>query len=296
MGRGDAGRAVAYLLAVAVMIIWGVSFTATRAAVREIPPLSLAFLRFALASVILGLLVRQRHGDVRTARQDRWACFLLGFSGVTVAFVFENWGLRYTTASHAALIVSITPLATAAAESMIRRRLPSARSLAGLVAALAGVALVVGVGKSGTGSTVGDLLILATVGSWVAYTFLVRRLAGRYPVLVVTQRGILWGTLCLAPLAGVELAVTGLGPPSAGTVLAVAYLGVFCSALAYLWWNHAIRVLGVTVTNSFIYGIPLVGVLAGVMLLGEPLGWGVVVGGALLVLGVAGQAERPAAG
>ncbi len=79
------------------------------------------------------------------------------------------------------------------------------------------------------------------------------------------------GTLTLLPLALVEVAWLPLALPSAGAWAGVVFLGIFCSALAYLAWNRAIPALGVTTVNSLLYGIPLVGVLSGVLALGEPL-------------------------
>ena len=142
----------------------------------------------------------------------------------------------------------------------------------------------------------GDLLMLASVSVWVAYSFLVKRLSGRYPTLVVTQIAIVVGAVTLAPLAVGEVIVTGWPRPTAMSLIALAYLGVFCSALAYLWWNRAIRVLGVTATNTMIYGIPLVGVATGVVALGEPLTMTVVVGGVLIIGGVTGASWRPGRG
>lgn len=281
-----AARAAAWLLGVAVVLIWGVSFTATRVAVEEIPPLTAAFLRFGLAALVLWPLVRRRWGPLHLEREDRRDGLLLGFSGVTMAFLFENVGLKYTTASHGALIVSTAPLATAIAEAVVTRRLPRPRLLAGLVAALAGVGLIVGLSGGGGASCFGDLMVLGTVGWWVVYSFVTKRLVGKYPTLVVTQVAMVSGTLFLAPMAAIELSVAPLGHPGALQAAAIAYLGILCSAVAYLWWNRAIAVLGVTATNSLVYGIPLVGVAAGVLLLGEPLTPTVLAGGAMIVAGV----------
>ncbi len=279
-------RTVAWLLGLAVVLIWGVSFAATRVAVAEIPPLTAALLRFGLASAVLYPLVRRRWGRLALDPADRRDGVLLGLSGVTLAFLFENIGLTYTTASHGALIVSTAPLATALAESVVRRRLPSARVLLGFSTALVGVGLIVGLGGGGEATWYGDLLVLGTVFCWVGYSFLTKRLTGRYPTLVVTQVAMVTGTLGLVPLALGELAFMPARLPGPGPLLAIVYLGVLCSAVAYLWWNQAIRVLGVTATNSLVYGIPLVGVAAGVLLLGEPLTPVVAGGGALVVTGV----------
>ncbi len=290
-------RTVAWLLGVAVVLIWGVSFTATRVAVAEVPPLTAALLRFGLAALVLWPVVRRRWGRLRLAPEDRRDGLLLGLSGVTMAFVFENVGLKFTTASHGALIVSTAPLATAMAEAVLTRRLPRPRVLAGLVAALAGVGLIVGLSRGGGATWFGDLMVLGTVGWWVVYSFITRRLVGKYPTLVVTQVAMVSGALFLAPLAAVELLLVPVGDPGPLQAAAIAYLGILCSAVAYLWWNRAIAVLGVTATNSLVYGIPLVGVAAGVVLLGEPLTPSILAGGALIVTGVivanTGQPGKP---
>ena len=77
------------------------------------------------------------------------------------------------------------------------------------------------------------------------------------------------------------------------------FLGILCSALAYLWWNRAYHALGVTTTNSLAYGMPLVAVIGGVLLLDEPLTPEMLVGGSLIILGLVianyRRAGRPAA-
>ncbi len=284
---GVSERTRALLLGLTVVVIWGVSFSATRAAVQEIPPLTLAFLRFLVASALLAPIVRRKYGVVHLPRGERRLLMAMGLSGVTLAFVFENVGLRYTTASHGALLISLTPLASVAAEALLGRSRPSGKTLGGLVAALLGVVLIVGSPLAGGATLLGDALILANVVSWVVYSFLTERLSHRLPNLVITTKSIVFGTIALAPLAAVELWREGMGMPSRAAVAAVFYLGIFCSALAYVWWNRTLSVVGVTVTNSLIYGIPLVGVATGVLLLGEPLTWWICVGGALIVGGVA---------
>jgi len=270
-----------------VTVIWGASFVATRIAVAEVPPLVLAFVRFAIASAILAPWIRRDlarvHGD-RAARRDLvW----IGVTGVTMAFVFENLGLARTTASHGSLIVATTPLATAAVEAAVRRRLPSWRTIVGLAVALAGVVLLIGRPDADGATAVGDLLMVCTVAVWVVYSFLVARVAARHPVSTVTNVSILWGVVTLLPLAAGEAAVVGVRWPSAPALVSIVFLGVMCSALAYLWWNRALHVLGVTAVNSLIYAVPLVAVAAGVVVLGEPVTQNLVTGGLLIVGGVA---------
>jgi drug/metabolite transporter (DMT)-like permease len=272
------------LLALLVIVAWGCSFAVTRVTVQEIPPFTLAFLRFALAALLMWPLAR-RHRQVTVARKDRRALFLLGFVGVTLYFGFENLGLKYTTATHGALIVATIPLTTEVANAFLKRRLPKPLVLAGLLIALSGVVLLVGP-SPGEASLVGDALILAAVTTWVWYTFLAARLVKRYPNLLLTFRIMSIGALTLLPGALLEVLLLPLPNPSLQSWGGVLFLGIICSALAYHLWNQAIPALGVAVTNNLLYGIPLVGVITGVAALDEPLTTNIFISAALIIGGV----------
>lgn len=279
-------RSRAWLLGAIVVVLWGLSFAATKVALFEIGPWTLAFLRFAIALVVLWPIVRRGLGRRTVTRADRRDLFLAGFFGVTLAFVLENSGLARTTASHGSLLVATAPLATVLTEAVLRRRMPSAPTLLGFALALGGVALIVAGDSGGEATVVGDLLVLSTVAIWVVYGFVIHRLASRHPVGWVTHVAIVWGVVTLLPFAAVETWRAGWSPPSPGAWGAVLFLGVFCSGLAYLWWNRCLQVLGASATNSLIYAIPLVAVTGGIVLLGEPLTGEVVVGGALVIGGL----------
>jgi drug/metabolite transporter (DMT)-like permease len=278
-----ARRALAY--AVATAVLWGFSFPVGRAALREIAPLALAAGRFALATAVLVPLARRR--GLRLDPADRLSVLGLGLLGVTLYFAFENTGLVYTTASHASLLASTVPLGSALWSAWRRRRLPRPKVLAGMGVAAFGVAVLVRPeGGDGT-RLLGDLLVLSAMACWVAYTFVARRLTERYPALLVTAATVAVGAATLLPLAAAEALLRPAHLPSPQALGALAYLGLFCSAGAYLLWNIALPLLGVSLTNNLLNLVPLVAVLTGVLALGEPWTWSIGVGGALVLLGVA---------
>ncbi len=280
--RARSGRAV--LAAAVTVILWGVSFPVSRVAVREIPPLALATGRFLLAAALLWPVARRRR--LALARADLPAVLLLGLFGVTLYFAFENYGLVFTTASHASLIVATVPLGSAAVEAVRQRRAPRPLALAGMIAAAAGVVVIVRPDGSTARSLWGDLLVLGAMASWVAYTFLARDLMARTPALLVTAATMAAGAALLLPLAAIEALFTPLHAPSASAWASLAYLGLLCSAAAYLLWNVALPALGVSVANNFLNVIPLIAVLTGVLALHEPWTAGIALGGALVLLGV----------
>jgi drug/metabolite transporter (DMT)-like permease len=275
----------ALLLALAVVVLWGVSFPVSRVAVREIPPLALATGRFALATALLRPAARRR--GLALSGTDLRSAFLLGLFGVALYFAFENYGLVFTTASHASLIVATVPLGSAAVEAFRRRQLPSPLPIAGMAVAALGVVLIVRPDGAGPKSLLGDLLVLCAMAAWVAYTFLARDLMARYPPLLVTAATMASGTAVLLPLAALELLLRPpLHVPSPSAFLALAYLGLLCSAVGYLLWNTALPVLGVSVANNLLNVIPLVSVLCGVVALHEPWNTTIAAGGALILTGV----------
>ena len=274
------------LIALIVIVIWGVSFSVTRATVREIPPITIAFLRFTLASLLFWPLVRHRYPGMRIAKEDRLATFLLGFTGVTLYFAFENTGLEYTTASHAALITATIPLTAELFDALRQRRWPTPAILAGCVVALAGIFLIVGRNSGGGATLFGDLLMIGAVATWIWYTLLAVRLVGRYPSLFLTQQMMVVGAVTFLPAAAVETWLHPFAFPSPAAWGGVVFLGIFCSAIAFLLWNRVIPTLGVAATNNLLYGLPLIGVLTGVIFLGEPMTLSITLGGTLILGGV----------
>jgi drug/metabolite transporter (DMT)-like permease len=269
------------------VLSWGLSFVVIKTTLHEIPPLTLAFLRFFFAALIVWPLLVQQKGWTTIARADRLPFFLLGFFGVTTYFAFENFGLKYTSASHGALIIATIPLATELYGIVHQRLAVKPMLIAASLTALAGVFLLVGSGGNGGGATpFGDLLMFGAVASWVAYSALAEKLISRYPQLFITFAIMVIGAVTLLPGALGEWLMAPYPMPSGTAWLGVAFLTIFCSVLGYHCWNLAIARLGVSMTSNLLYAMPLLGVSSGVLLLGEPLTPQILWGALLIVGGV----------
>ncbi len=265
------------------VLVWGLSFSVTRSAVQQIPPLTLASLRFFLAAALLWPLTRKM--DVALRPKDRKLIWALALSGISFYFAFENIGLKMTTASHASLIIATIPLGTELVSAWRIRKWPGVNTWLGALLALGGVAMLV-VKDDGSASLAGDMVMLGAVACWIAYTFLVERVSGRYDNLLIT-RWIMWiGAITLVPGALIECWWYGVPQPTALAWGQVVFLGIVCSALAYDFYNRAVPALGPAVANSAIYFIPLVGVVGGIVLLDEPVTAALFLAGALIFGGV----------
>ncbi len=276
--------ALAVLALTLATALWGTSFVAAKALLVDLPPVTLAFLRFALAGA---LLVPAAHlSGHRPLRGPRSA--LLGLSGVTLFFLFQNAGLRHASAADATLILGGgLPALTALFGAGFLAERPSWRQLAGLACSLGGVASVAlasGAGGAGANLRGNGLLVLAAI-SYAAYTVLGQQLFGGPRLLAVLAGSTCYGLLFLSPGVAVELATVEATWPGLQGLLLLLYLGGACSALAFALWAYSLRHL--TVTQVAVVGnieLPI-GVAAAALLLGEGLGSGQLVGGGLVLLG-----------
>lgn len=274
-------RAMAAL--VAANAIWGGSIAATQPVLAHVPPVTLAFLRAALALALLWPLAA--HAGARPANGRLPA--LLGLTGVALFGLCQNVGLRYAGAATASLIQGAIPVLTSLlAVAVLGERL-GGRRLAGILVSLVGVAALVlfdGGSRGGTAG-LGDLLPIASAVSFATYTVIGRRafVGGSLPVLAGATR---YAALVLLPAAGAELAVAGMEPPTARDLVLLLYLGAGCSALAFALAAYGVHHLAVGQAAVFGNLKPLVGLACAALLLGAPLSAVQLAGGAIVLSGV----------
>jgi drug/metabolite transporter (DMT)-like permease len=274
--------------AAAAAILFGASVVAVRIAVHDVPPLTLAVLRFGLGSLVLfaGLLAFRRD-LLRIDRRDLPYLALLGFIFYTIFPVTFNAGMRYVEASRGALLLATMPLWSVVLARLVVRERLSPRQIAGVVLSIAGVAIVMlDRGTIGTvNSARGDLLLLTTALLGAIYNVLAKRVLGRYAGLTVTFYAMAIGTLLLAPASLVEHApsVTTL---SGETLAMLIFLGVFGAAISFSLWTSALSRLSPTQVSVYINVNPLAATLLGATVLHERFSLFFVIGFAAVVAGV----------
>ncbi|MDR2181245.1 MAG: DMT family transporter [Treponema sp.] len=281
-------RKTAILANAACVLFWGFPFISLKVAVRVFPPMTLGALRFVIAVIILGVVKRIRNSRETLAPRDIPRLALSGIAGVTLYFFCENNGVALVSASEASIIIGAIPVLTMLVEwaaGKLRRKAGApalkARLWLGALLSLAGVVLVAGVSITLSGNAAGYLFMGGAAANWVAYGFLTKPLFVRHSRSFVVFWQNLFGFSGFIPFAAMEF--SRWGNPSPGIVLHVFFLAVCCSALGYLFYAHALNVLGVSISSVFVNLIPVVAVTAAFLILGErlaPLQWG----GAVLVL------------
>jgi drug/metabolite transporter (DMT)-like permease len=252
-----------------------------------VPPMTMVCIRFVIATVVLNLFVRKFDPTARLRRKDVLPLAASGLFGVTIYFFFESRGIRLTSASHASLIIAVIPVVTVLAETILFRARISWLTGAGVVLSVVGVVFVVerpGAGVGGAVSLAGDLFMFGACVSWVVYIILSKNLHQRLSEIAITAYQSLFGTVFLIPLALLEMRQWVPITLTAG--LNLAYLALFCSALSNFLYVHALSRLGPIAVSPYVNLIPIVGVLGGVVLLGETIAWSQIVGGIVILAGV----------
>ncbi len=285
--RGPRGAAP-YLAIMGTVLFWGLSFVSSKTILNAgVPPMTMVAMRFAVASVLLFPLLRLREPRLRLDRRGVLSLAAGGLLGVTIYFFFESRGVKLTTASNASLIIATIPVFTVIAERLFYNSRVAWYRWIGVVLSLGGVYLLVGRAsgeEAAPGGLAGNLFMLGACLAWVAYNMVSRNLHRRFSDFAVTAYQALFGTLFLVPLALLERGSwVPLGPV---VLLNVLYLAVFCSAGGYFLYVYALARIGPVGIAPFINLIPVVGVLGGVLILGEKIAVLQVVGGVVVIAGV----------
>lgn len=274
-------RGMAMLIFVNVM--WGLSFIFSKTALSEgMPPMTLAFFRYALTAGIMLPLCLKTEGGIRLGS---WAPRALATTllGITVYFYFEYSGLQRTTASAASLILALVPMMTLLARVFFGRERISLLRWCAVVISLVGAYFVVMTdGSEGAGTLAGNLLMVCACLCWTGYILTTPKLMASCSSMRVTTWQAIAAVITLAPFALFERGSQVSVSPMAW--LCIFLLAAICSALCYVLYNDAMRMVDPLTVSLSINVNPVAACIGGALLLGEKLTGMQLVGGVLIIL------------
>jgi drug/metabolite transporter (DMT)-like permease len=281
----------AYVVLVVSNLVFATGYSVSRIVLEDIGPVSLAMARLTIGSMILVPWAWRAMAAAKLSREDHWRLALTGVVGFTLAFALGNWGLAHSTASNAALLITVEPASLILLSPLLLGERLSGREGLGAALAILGAAVIVVNGIPGVTQALvphwrGDVILIVSGVAYAAYSLLARPVLLRHPALVVTAYSIFWGAVAMLPLAVLEWAS---GPPPVWTPRAIAgtlYLGVVTTALGYAVWNWCLERVETPRVAIFLNIQPLGGALLGVWWLGEQLTAFTVAGGLLILAGL----------
>ncbi|MEX1171396.1 MAG: DMT family transporter [Chloroflexota bacterium] len=289
-----ADRRAAEIAVLAVMAVWAANFIVVKDVISILPPVAFTFTRYTLASIALLAILRWTEGAIRLPSPGAFRILLLGGLGFGVYQMLWTVGLVSIAAGDSALLIAASPVFTAVIAVLIGTDTLDPRKAVGVVLSFSGVALVIGagVGFEFSGAPIGFAMTLAAAVCWAVYTAVGARVMRRHSPLVLTTWATIGGTLVLAPVGiGQLLAPGAIGPDQVerlpSIVFAVIYSGVFAAALANVIVFNGVRMLGPTRISAVQSLVPALAVVLAFFVLGEAIRPGQVLGGVIIVTGVA---------
>jgi len=282
---------VSLLKAAFAVAVWGASFVATKIALREVAPVALVWTRFALGIPVLGLFVLARRQLRPVPVRDLGYFLVLGFLGITFHQWLQSNALVTSQATTTGWIIASTPLFIAILGRLFLRERVGPGAVAGILIASLGVLLVVARGDPraiviGRLGAPGDTLILISTVNWAVFSVLSRRGLRSHPAALMMFYVMLLGWGLTTVLFVAQSGYHGMGPLSSSALWAVIFLGVGCSGVAYVFFYDALEHLPASKVGAFFYLEPLVTVAVAACVLGEPIRFGTMLGGAVILLGI----------
>ncbi|WP_297573636.1 DMT family transporter [uncultured Deefgea sp.] len=276
-----------------VSLIWGGTFVAGRYLSADVPPLLSACLRFLLASMTLIIFISIKNNlIIELSKSQTLRLITLGFFGVFLYNVFFFYGLHYTDASRASLIVALNPALIALTAFFIEKEKISRTNLIGIMACVVGAITVIlsksTISHSSSELWKVDLLIFGCVISWVIYTVFAKKIVLEIGPIHTVTYSVIAGTsmLFMALIFQGGDTISALTLITQKQILSLVYLGVIGSAIAYILYYDGIQSIGATKAGGFIALNPLSAVILSFLILGENLSISMLLGGIIAITGI----------
>ncbi|MGE4527139.1 MAG: DMT family transporter [Rhodospirillaceae bacterium] len=293
MKRGVlSAQAVGLLLLVPPPLFWAGNFIVGRAMRGDVPPFTLSFWRWVIAFVcLLPFAWKPMRRDWPLYWRYRWHLLRIALAGVTAFNSLIYVGLQWTAAANGLLLNSFIPILIVLFGALFFRQRLSLAQAAGLALSFAGVLTIILHGEwerlATLSFSVGDLVVFCAMISWALYTLWLRAIPPEIDRIGLMGAQIAVAFLFLVPMYLGELAF-GYAPNwRAESFAALAYLGVFPSVLAYLFYNIGVARVGAARAGMFIHLIPVFGVILAVLFLHETLHAYHALGMAAILSGIA---------
>lgn len=262
-----------HLAALFTVIIWGTTFISTKILLRDFQPLEILFFRFIMGFLALAA-ANPRRLKSRGIRQE--AVFMAaGLCGICLYYLLENIALTYTMASNVGIITSVAPFFTAILAHFLTKSEEKLRPgfFLGFASAMAGILLISLNGAKLSLNPTGDFLALLAAFIWGCYSILTRKISSfGYPVILTTRRTFFYGILFMVPaLFFLDFKPDLSRLANASNLFQIIYLGLGASALCFVTWNFAVKVLGAVKTSVYIYMVPVITVVTSFLILKEKI-------------------------
>ncbi|ASZ67139.1 DMT family transporter [Bacillus cereus] len=270
--------------------IWGGMYVVSKYVLDFIPPLTLVWLRFIIAFVVLyGILklAEKKQKKKVTIRKKDWLLFAwIGFIGYFISITCQFIGTKLSDAHTGSLVTSATPACMVIFAALILKEKLTARRLLSTIIATIGVIIVIGWDIEIGSYFIGTIILVGAAITWALLSIYVKIASIQFSSLVITTYAIFFSLFFITPFMIGELQAASIGTVNTYVILGVLYLGIVSTAGAFFLWNKGLELLDASIGSLFFFFQPIVGSLLGWLLLNETLNSNFFIGGILIICSV----------
>ena len=271
----------------AVVLIYGISYISRQAIGKALTPPQILVIQMSIMAAFFGIYNLIARKSFRLRKKDVVWVIASGLFGTTFFHGFTLLSVNSLGATVSSLLYGFAAAFALVVEILLYHRKKTTLGIASIVVSLIGIFILMDMDLQSLASTnfTGYLLGLASVASWVTYTFLCNKITGDYPQTVLLSYQALVGVLTTLPLLLTGSgSLTGLTDPM--VLVHILFLGLFNSSIAYFLNMYAIQRIGVTLSNLFLNFLPVVTMVMAILLYGEIPSVKQILGGALVIVSV----------
>ncbi|MCU5274484.1 DMT family transporter [Bacillus cereus] len=270
--------------------IWGGMYVVSKYVLDFIPPLTLVWLRFIIAFVVLyGILklAEKKQKKKVTIRKKDWLLFTwIGFIGYFISITCQFIGTKLSDAHTGSLVTSATPAFMVIFAALILKEKLSARRLLSTILATIGVIIVIGWDIEIGSYFIGTIILVGAAITWALLSIYVKIASIQFSSLVITTYAIFFSLFFITPFMIWELQTSSIGTVNTYVIFGVLYLGIVSTAGAFFLWNKGLELIDASIGSLFFFLQPIVGSLLGWLLLNETLNSNFFIGGILIICSV----------
>lgn len=270
--------------------IWGGMYVVSKYVLDFIPPLTLVWLRFIIAFVVLYMILKiteKKQKKTVTIRKKDWLLFAwIGFIGYFISITCQFIGTKLSDAHTGSLVTSATPAFMVIFAAIILKEKLTARRLLSTIIATIGVIIVIGWDIEIGSYFIGTIILVGAAITWALLSIYVKIASAQFSSLVITTYAIFFSLFFITPFMVWEFQSNRIEHMSLYVVLGVLYLGIVSTAGAFFLWNKGLELMDASIGSLFFFFQPIVGSLLGWFLLNEALSSNFFIGGILIICSV----------
>ena len=275
-----------HLLVFITILIWSLAFVGNKVLLAYITPIEVMIYRFLFAYVVLFLLYPK--WSLPNSLKDELYFFILGFLGIFLYFLLENFALKYTQATNVGLYMGAIPIFTAILAHFITKdEKLSLNIVLGFVIAIVGIALILLDGAKFELQLKGDFLAILGALTFALYSVALKTAPTNYNYIVITRKSFFYGVILMLlyiVLLHKKMHILELAKPT--VYINIIFLGFFASSLAFIFYKRGVEIIGSVKSTNYIYLVPLLTALFGIIILNERVDLQMCIGGILILLGL----------